>query len=237
MRGSLLCLSLLLCTIQVAAVIIDEANILDEKIENEIEKFNQRSAIPLSVITTAQTYDLKEQAADNFETLGLTLLLFYSPEEGAVVVQPIDAGIPEPTILRLLSNYQHNLPALIREVMASMGEWQRETTGPKPVCALLRDGTCDSDCAGTDLDCLCGNTQCEVFETPETCATDCDAAPELWCAFRSDGVCSACTLRDIDCPVEPGMIAGQQRPAFYIGITLAALMLIMIVVLRIWRKR
>lgn len=242
MRASLLYLSLLLCTIPAAALVIDEAEMLSAELEEEIAAFNEKSAIPLSVITTTQSYNVQEQAAENFQAYALKLLLFYSKaEDAAVVVQPVDAGIPEASVVQLLKRYRgaygENLPALITELMARVGEWQSMRKGQRAVCALLRDGKCEQDCQGTDLDCQCGDSICQAFESPEICAVDCRAQPTLWCAFQRDGKCGACAIRDIDCPVELGVVAARQRPAFIIGVTLACIMLLMIAILRLWRRR
>src|SRR3989344_3611286 len=106
MRASLLFLSLLLLPVA-HALIIDEAAVLDPAFEATVEEFNARSAIPLSIITTTATYGIAAQAAENFNTYQLKLLLFYSKtDDQAVVVQPPDEGIPEAEIAQLLQRYR-----------------------------------------------------------------------------------------------------------------------------------
>lgn len=77
-----------------------------------------------------------------------------------------------------------------------------KTPSPAPLCALLKDGTCDPACSDTDLDCQCGNNQCEPYENHDTCPADCKPRQTYLCAIASDNICTTdCVGTDIDCTV------------------------------------
>lgn len=241
MRALLLAELLVLCALPVHALVIDEADMLDAATVEEIEQFNTRSPIPLAVITTNASYAIAEQAAENFHTYNLQLLLFYSKaEDRAVVVQPPTEGLPEEELGRMLARYRgahgENLPRMVTELMASMGQWQSLQRGPLPVCALLKDGKCERSCQG-DLDCLCGNRICEHFENAQTCAADCKQQ-SIWCGIQRDQRCDPqCVIRDMDCPMEVGLVPRQQRAAFTIAVVLGGLLLIAVGALRLLRRK
>lgn len=205
----LLLLNLLLLIPFSAAVVIDEANILTPQLLQQIDDFNARSAVKLSVITTERSYDVKQQALENFNTYQLQLLVFYSKaQDQAVIVQPVTEGIPQEQLQEALSAYPpphgQKLQDMIVAVFSLAGSWQPFTHGPLPICLLLKDGKCDKNCQGTDLDCLCGNNICEQFETVDICPADCHPGKDFWCGIRSDGYCDEdCAVWDRDCPVQP----------------------------------
>lgn len=242
MRALSLSLALLLVIAGVHALVIDEAGMLTEKFRNDLDLFNAQSRIPLSFITTNASYNIKEQAAENFNTYQLQLLLFYSKAEDiAVVVQPPDEGIPAETIQAILGRYKgaqgSHLTDIAGALMTHVGEWQNLQEGPKPVCALLKDGVCDKTCAGTDLDCLCGDKICQGFETAQTCPRDCKER-NLWCGIQRDGYCDAnCPSTDIDCPIKPGIVAEHQRTPFLIAAVLGGGLLLLLAMIQFMLRR
>lgn len=42
-------------------------------------------------------------------------------------------------------------------------------------CMVLKDGKCDPDCPGMDLDCYCGDGNCQSYENTYNCKEDCES--------------------------------------------------------------
>src|SRR3989344_549227 len=217
------------------ALIIDDAGMVAPELQQQIDNFNANSAVQLSVITANASYDVAQQAAENFNTYKLKLLLFYSKaDDRAVIVQPTTAGIPQASVAALLDQYhgEHgkNFAIIVAGIMQRMGQWQENMHCPTPICSLLKDGKCDRNCKGTDLDCLCGNRVCESFESSDTCPQDCKSQ-SIWCGIQPDGKCDqTCAIPDIDCPVKPGMVSEQQRTAFTLWAVLGGSLLVLLAI-------
>lgn len=212
------------------ALVIDDAKVISPSLLQDIEQFNAKSPVQLSVITAPSTYDIQQQAMDNFKTHELTLLLFYVKNpSAAVVLQPEQEGIPPALVTELLDKYKANLPAalpdLSKELMQATHAWQK-SYAKKPVCVVIKDGYCDGSCPETDLDCYCGDGQCQAFESSVTCSQDCGTEKTAaLCGFVKDDACEqSCPFPDPDCPVSVAQHPEKQSiPPQYLLILLGVL--------------
>ncbi len=70
-------------------------------------------------------------------------------------------------------------------------------------CSTIKDGYCDTECIGMDLDCQCGDRTCQYHENHLTCPVDCAETPGYTCTVIKDGICDPrCPIIDADCAVE-----------------------------------
>jgi len=73
---------------------------------------------------------------------------------------------------------------------------------PSALCAILKDGVCEPECQGLDLDCDCGNGVCEQYENMDVCPQDCKPPTNYLCTVARDNACNPeCPGFDIDCEV------------------------------------
>lgn len=123
------------------------------------------------------------------------------------------------------------LAAAVENLAASLTQTPRNA-----LCGTLKDGVCEKNCVGPDLDCLCGNGVCEYFEQ-ETCATDC-RQKEWLCAVITDGSCDksgTCLVTDLDCRLA-ALRDRMEKARVSIGIptgTLIALLAVLVMALSI----
>lgn len=67
-------------------------------------------------------------------------------------------------------------------------------------CPDIKDGVCETTCDGVDLDCLCGDFECQAHENVMTCPTDCGHEKNKLCVIVRDNYCDeSCKPFDADC--------------------------------------
>ena len=227
------------------ALVIDDARVLPQESINAIEQFNAKSSIQFSLMTAASTYDIEQQALDNFHSYHLQFLVFYVKQPSSIlVIQPVHEGIPSHIVSEILDKHRNNLPAALSlvstELMQAMPLWERAYT-QKPSCALLKDGYCDASCEERDLDCYCGDDECQTFENSVTCAQDCgEYAPMAFCGLIRDTQCDrTCPLSDPDCPIDVAAPPAQQStdtPFLYV-VLLIGILIVGAAVFRYYRVK
>jgi len=68
------------------------------------------------------------------------------------------------------------------------------------LCPEIKDGVCETTCEGVDLDCLCGDFECQTHESASTCPMDRRHEQNSLCAIAHDGYCDiGCQPFDADC--------------------------------------
>ncbi len=91
-----------------------------------------------------------------------------------------------------------SLPRALTHAVEKLAKAFVNVPSSDSTCALIKDGVCDKQCQGVDLDCLCGNDVCESLEVG-TCPADC-GKKEWLCSVVSNSVCEEnCVVKDIDC--------------------------------------
>lgn len=67
-------------------------------------------------------------------------------------------------------------------------------------CPQIKDGVCETTCQGVDLDCLCGDFECQTHENVATCPNDCGYEKNKLCVIIRDNYCDeSCLPFDADC--------------------------------------
>ncbi|MBI1970098.1 hypothetical protein HYS48_05365 [Candidatus Woesearchaeota archaeon] len=212
-----------------AAIILDDADMLSAAMEEKIEQFNGVSEITFSIITIPSTYNLTQQASENYDFYDLEFLLFYAKnKDAAMLVMPVHEGIPEILAAGLLDKYQgkyqQNFDGFVEEILDALQYWEKEKKVGKPACALLKDGFCDLQCAEQDLDCLCGDGICQSYENSITCRKDCgEMQPTFLCGILTDGFCDpSCPFFDMDCKIQAEDAVLQEKASFQLYLLLSA---------------
>jgi hypothetical protein len=191
---------LLICVSPVNGIVVDKANLLDTTTKELLE--NQNSPI-VSVFTVPTAIAPNQESTQFFNSNVLDVLVYYDAEDDELLIlQPSEEGIPESLIEDVLTRYKgrygDSLTLLINDLVEMKAQWR--TIRSSSSCLILKDGYCDPTCSGPDLDCYCGDGDCQSFENHLTCSQDClPKALDPTCGLRKDGVCSECGLRDPDC--------------------------------------
>jgi len=129
-------------------------------------------------------------------------------EDDAAVIQRYGQGMEQMTDAQREERLKEAAVEITAELSAAMKAEEEaiphptEPIAPSPLCALLKDGVCERDCKGADLDCMCGDGLCQSYENRDTCPLDCKPGKNYLCAVARDNFCDpTCPGFDIDCKI------------------------------------
>jgi len=191
------------------AEVVDNMGILENATIEKIKRFETLTSKTLDFHTVLRSTDALENALEIYDNSTSDFLIFYSVQDREfVVVQPTDNIILEEDLKKLvdetieakiLAEDYPELNIVFSAFIDNLIVLIKPESEAKIFCEILKDGVCDKQCPGYDLDCDCGDKICQEHEAYETCPSDCKQEKNYLCAVIRDNECDETCPGDIDC--------------------------------------
>lgn len=193
--------------------LIDPDKVIDDTVRQRLNNLEATSRMVIVLAAVSETSRPFEDSEALLRSKDADLVILYQYKQNKLsLTRPTIQAKAMATVTKGLaqvlgSRDQEKIAAVTREqknkyltgLLDGLHEVLLPQRDTRQYCATVKDGYCEQECPGIDLDCLCGDATCQYHEAAAACPADCEGAREQLCTILRDGICDEKCRGDIDC--------------------------------------